>query len=128
MSWEPRDRVLEILYEADRRPNSNPDTEELAPRTARLVSGVLASQEELDSLITEISDGWRVERMPAVDRAVLRLGAYELIHEPETPIGAVIDEAVRLAKKYSTGDSGAFVNGVLSALAQRHRGQDSEEE
>ena len=60
--------------------------------------------------------------MPAMDRAVLRLGAYELVHEPETPTAVVIDEAVELAKQYSTEDSGRFVNGVLSSIAATSRG------
>jgi N utilization substance protein B len=58
--------------------------------------------------------------MPVVDRAILRLGLYELRHEPETPVAVVVSEAVRLAKTYSTEKSGAFVNGVLAALAEHH--------
>ena len=60
---------------------------------------------------------WQLSRMPALDRAILRLGAFELAHRPDVPTAAVINEAVELAKEYSTDDSGRFVNGVLSAVA-----------
>jgi N utilization substance protein B len=70
----------------------------------------------LDAEIGAVSSGWRIERMPAVDRAILRLALYELRHT-DTPLGVVIDEAVELAKRYSTERSGAFVNGVLAKLA-----------
>lgn len=127
MSREPRDRVLEVLYELDRRPDATPDLDEMAPRAARMANGVLSRTEELDALIADVSEGWSVERMPVIDRSVLRLGVYELVHERNTPVGVVIDEAVRLAKKYSTGESASFVNGVLSSLALRHREQPEEE-
>ncbi len=120
--------MLEALYEVDRRRDAEPDTSEMSAKAVRLVTGVLQRREELDQLISEVSDGWRVERMPVVDRAVLRLGLYELIYEPSTPVGVIVDEAVRLAKRYSTGESGGFVNGVLSTLAIRHRAQPTEEE
>jgi len=66
--------------------------------------------------------GWELERMAAVDRAVLRLAVYELLEEPEVPLAVVIDEAVALAGQYSTEDSGRFVNGVLSTVAAKVRG------
>ena len=72
-------------------------------------------KEELDRAISDVSSSWRIERMPAVDRALLRLAAYELLHTA-TPKGVVISEAVSLAKEYSTARSGAFINGVLSAI------------
>ena len=87
----------------------------LSARARKLVSGVWESRRELDKEIAAASTGWRLERMPAVDRAVLRLALFELRHT-ETPVGVVISEAVELAKQYSTARSGAFVNGVLAAL------------
>ena len=65
--------------------------------------------------------GWEVERMPVLDRSILRLATYELIAEPEVPVAVVIDEAVELAKQYSTEFSGGFVNGVLSTIARQVR-------
>jgi N utilization substance protein B len=86
-----------------------------------LLEGVAKHQDELDALLGEYSEHWSVERMPAVDRAVLRLGCYELAHEPEVPTAVVITEAVELAKQYSTKDSGRFVNGLLARIAQQVR-------
>ena len=116
---EPRDLALEALYEADQRDLTH-TTADLPPKAARLVEGVLSHLRELDAEIDAASEHWRVARMPVVDRAILRLGLYELRHEPETPVAVVVSEAVRLAKIYSTEKSGAFVNGVLAALAEHH--------
>ena len=92
----------------------------LDPETAnfarRLFSGSLSSLEKIDSAISAKATNWKLSRMPAVDRNILRLAAYELFVEPETPVAAVIDEAIELAKKYSTDDSPAFVNGILDQL------------
>ncbi len=90
-----------------------------------MVKGVLEQQRELDQAIDRASVGWKVERMPVVDRAVLRLALYELRFEPSTPMAVVIDEAVELAKTYSTERSGRFVNGVLSKLAPEERAAES---
>lgn len=112
---EPRDQALGILYQTDRTGDPG-DLSLVSSRVRTLVSGVLANGEELDEAIGRASDHWSVERMPVVDRAILRLGLYELREVPETPPAVVINEAVRLAKTYSTQRSGMFVNGVLSAL------------
>ena len=111
-----RDEVLEALYEADLR-GMPPDVEGLDELGAALASGVWAERAELDETLGAVSAEWRVERMPAVDRSVLRLGLWELRHRPELSAGVIISEAVRLAKAYSTLRSGAFVNGVLGRLA-----------
>ena len=86
-----------------------------------LVHGVEDHGGEIDGLLREYSEHWAVERMPAVDRAVLRLGCYELAHEPDVPTAVVISEAVDLAKQYSTKDSGRFVNGLLARIAEQVR-------
>jgi N utilization substance protein B len=83
---------------------------------------VLEHVRELDDDIDSASEHWRVQRMPVVDRAILRLGLYELRYEPDTPAAVVVAEAVRLAKTFSTERSGAFVNGVLATLAEKERG------
>ena len=113
---EPRERALEALYQADLRSVDDPAAG-LSGKARRFVEGVMAHRETLDGYIDDASDHWAVHRMAAVDRAVLRLGAYELAFEPTTPRAVVISEAVEMAKKYSTQRSGAFINGVLAALA-----------
>lgn len=87
------------------------------PYAVTLVDGIAEDAERIDELINEHSDGWSVARMPAMDRAVLRVATYELAYRSEIPIAVVLDEAVELAKEYSTEKSGRFVNGVLAALA-----------
>ncbi|MEO7836084.1 MAG: transcription antitermination factor NusB, partial [Acidimicrobiales bacterium] len=87
------------------------------PFVADLVHGVDAHQARIDGLITRFAIDWDVGRMPAIDRNVLRLAIYELLERPDVPVGAVISEAVELAKRYSTDDSGRFVNGVLASVA-----------
>ncbi len=94
----------------------------VASRTLQsLVYGVSKHKKELDEQITTLSAGWALDRQPAVDRNVLRIAIFELLHMPEIPAGVVINEAVDLAKKYSTADSGKFVNGVLGTLAAAQR-------
>ncbi|HUG74087.1 MAG TPA: transcription antitermination factor NusB [Acidimicrobiia bacterium] len=112
-----REAALHALYEADQRREGIPTLEGLSKRSTAIVSGVWGSRESLDGAIGDASTGWRVERMPPVDRNVLRIALWELRSRPEVPVPVVIAEAVRLAKTYSTARSGAFVNGVLSKLA-----------
>ena len=89
--------------------------------TVTLVRGVGDHRAELDEWLGTYSERWAVERMPAVDRAVLRIGSYELGWEPELPVGVVIDEAVELARQYSTADSGRFVHALLARIADQVR-------
>lgn len=114
---EARDRALLALYEMDQRRFDAPDVSGLSPKATRLVLGVMAHLEQIDAEIARLSTHWRPERMPVVDRAVLRLGAYELLHTAETPPAVVLAEATRLASTFSTEKSAPFVNGVLAALA-----------
>ncbi len=81
-----------------------------------LASGTLKDLQQIDSIIARFAIGWPPERQPAPDRNVLRLAIYELLHHPETPPGVVISEAVELAKKYNSDESGKFVNGVLASV------------
>ena len=83
----------------------------------KLALGATEKQDEIDRRVEELSSGWALERQAAVDRNILRLAAYELLYQDDVPIGAAINEAVELAQKYSTEESGRFVNGVLGALA-----------
>jgi len=82
-----------------------------------LVLGVMEHQARIDASITDHSTGWTIERMPVLDRNILRLATFELMHRQEVPTAVILDEAVELAKRFSTDDSGRFVNGVLSAIA-----------
>ena len=114
---EPRDRALEALYEADQRGAGPLGAEELTGKAGRIVEGVAEHLEEIDAAIAAKSTRWRPERMPVIDRAVLRIGVYELLFESDTPTGVVLSEATRLASAYSTEKSAPFVNGVLAAVA-----------
>lgn len=117
---EPRDLALECLYEIDSRA-PQPMRDDLPQRVLRMVSGVVGEAESLDIDIEAASEHWSVARMPLIDRAILRLGLWELRNEPGTPTSVVVSEAVRLANTYSTGRSGAFINGVLATLARSVR-------
>jgi N utilization substance protein B len=90
----------------------------------QLVKGIEAHHEEIDEAIREASTRWRLERMATVDRNVLRIGTYELVHRPDVPVRVVLDEAIELAKRFGGEDSSAFINGVLDRLAQTTRSEE----
>lgn len=85
-----------------------------------LVLGTLEHTGESDEALTPLLEGWTIERLPTIDRLLLRMGTFELRHQPLTPRPVIINEAVELAKRFSTEDSGRFVNGVLSALSKQN--------
>jgi transcription antitermination protein NusB len=119
---QARERAMELLYEADAKDVKPADVLadlpiEPAPFAVDLVNGVGQHQDELDRWISRFARDWALDRMPALDRALLRMGTYELAHRPDVPTGAVISEAVELAQRYSTDDSSRFVNGVLASIA-----------
>lgn len=95
------------------------DVEEAFTYARDLVQGTVDHLEEVNRLIREQADNWRLERMPAVDRNILRLAVYELLYERDIPHLVVVDEAIELAKKFSTDQSGRFVNGLLDGLLKR---------
>jgi transcription antitermination protein NusB len=124
-----RKRALEVLYEAEIR--GEPAAEVLDRRAVgagqplaeqafvdRLVEGVAEHRDRIDELIATYSVGWTLDRMPIVDRNILRLGAYELLWNDEVPDGVAISEAVALATELSTDESPRFVNGLLSRLLE----------
>jgi N utilization substance protein B len=123
---QARERALSLLYEAETK-GITPEVVlaalpvEPLPFATDLVAGVGANGEELDGYIRKYAKGWALERMPALDRAILRIGVFELIHRPDVPTGAVLSEAVELASRYSTEESGRFVNGVLAEIARQVR-------
>lgn len=103
--------VKEVL-EGKREVGEEPPSE----FTIQLVEGVLAHQPEIDRVISEYSEGWELDRMPVVDRNILRMSIFELFFMEDIPPGATIDEAVELAKGFSTQDSGKFINGLLGRV------------
>jgi len=119
-----RKRALDVLFESEQR-GVDPLATLAArmadgpvnPYTVTLVEGVAAHRAQLDEVIGSCAKGWTLDRMPAVDRTVLRLGTWELLYG-DVPPGVVIDEAVELAKTLSTDESPAFVNGVLAHVLQ----------
>lgn len=122
-----RKRALDVLFEADQRgldpvqvlaqrlPAADPPVPEYA---VTLVEGVVAHRERIDELLSTYSQGWTLDRMPAVDRAILRLGLFELLWADDVPDAVAVDEAVELAKALSTDDSPSFVNGLLGRLVR----------
>lgn len=123
---EAREQAVMLLYEAEQRSCSVSVLLEeraivSAELTSLLVDGVEGCMGSLDATISSHSRGWTIERMPALDRAILRLGIYELESRPDVPVAVVIDEAVELAKRFSTDDSGKFVNGILATVARTAR-------
>ncbi len=120
-----RKRALDILFAAELRGQSPAEALDTAiaegegptnDYTATLVRGVVANQAEIDELVAKASEGWSLERMPAVDRNVLRLGVFELLHVDDVPDGVAISEAMNLVRDLSTDESPAFVNGVLGSI------------
>ncbi len=134
---QSRQVALQVLYAADvgaRAPAEGPPTDEVFDRVAdnfelpegarafakELVFGTSARREELDELVSAHATNWRISRMSAVDRNILRLAAYELAHT-ETPTSVILDEAIELARRFGADPSPTFVNGVLDAVARTAR-------
>jgi len=122
-----RKRAIDILFEAEQR--KLPPVQVLADRiahadppvpeyTVTLVEGVSARLERLDEVLSTYSQGWTLDRMPAVDRALLRIGAYEVLFCDDVPDAVAVNEAVDLARSLSTDDSPAFVNGLLGRIVE----------
>ena len=122
-----RKRAVDVLYEADLRGLeavtllserlAAPEAAPVADYTVTLVEGIAANLRRIDEVLVEHAEGWTLDRMPAVDRAVLRLGLYELLWSEDVPPAVAIDESVELVKDLSTDDSPRFVNGVLGRIA-----------
>ena len=121
-----RERALGLLYEAETKGCSGSEVLAALPVpadefAAALVSAVDEHHERIDGLLAEFAKGWSVARMPALDRAALRMGAAELMTRPDVPTAVVLNETVDLAKRFSTDDSGRFVNGLLAKIATEVR-------
>jgi N utilization substance protein B len=129
---QARERALSLLYEAeskDQAPAAVLAALPVAPAdfATALVAGVGEHLAEVDGWITDYAKDWTIDRMPALDRALLRIGIFELLHRPDVPTGAVISEAVELAQRFSTDESSRFVNGMLARIAEAVRGASAAE-
>ena len=127
---EGREIALKVLYRQEVTGLTDPDIpgmEDARPEAidfaTELVRGVRAHLREIDDAIAAASEHWDISRMGAVDRTVLRIGVYETLRTPETPVGVIINEAVDTARKYSSEECGRFVNGVLDRIAREARGE-----
>ena len=123
---QARERALSLLYEAESKDIAPAAVlaalpVEPAPFAADVVAGVGQHLDELDKWISNYAKDWTIDRMPALDRALLRMGIFELLHRPDVPTGAVISEAVELAQRFSTDESSRFVNGMLARIAEAVR-------
>jgi len=122
---DARRLAVDILFQADVTATDGRSVmaewdeagEKIPPFAGRLVEGVSENLPELDRVIGAHAEGWRVQRMAALDRTILRVACYELLYPGDVPVAVAIDEAVRAAKELSTEDSGRFVNGILGKVA-----------
>lgn len=133
-----REMALQLLYEHDTTSElaqervdaflseraSEPETQDYS---RSLVAGVIEHRGELDVIIERVAEHWAINRMPVVDRNVLRLGAYELLYNPDVPAKVVINEAVELAKRFGSADSGRFVNAILDRIHKERTGPGTEQ-
>jgi N utilization substance protein B len=123
---EARERAIGLLYESEARELTVEVLLEEQPLTpanyvVAVLEGVESRRDEIDALINSHAEGWTVDRLPNVDRAILRLAIWELVAQLDVPAAVVMDEAVELAKEYSTERSSSFVNGVLDSVARQVR-------
>lgn len=120
LGHQPVEEVLEAALAQSRLEGGNRAYAE------ELVRGTLKHRTEIDGRLAALTTEWASDRQAVVDRNLLRLAAYELLFRPDAPVAVVVNEAIELAKKYSTAESGGFVNGVLGALARQPRGPQEE--
>jgi N utilization substance protein B len=122
-----RNRALDVLFEAEQRSVSAFDvlrsrrelTDQIVnPYTLEIVEGVVSQQTAIDEFLETYSQGWTLERMPSVDRIILRIGTWELLYNDDVPDGVAVSEAVALSKTLSTDESPSFINGLLGRLQQ----------
>jgi N utilization substance protein B len=131
-----REVALQVLYQVEQNPGMSADEirrfiqrrlledRKLCEFTEALIAGVHEHQTRIDTMISDLAENWRLDRMAAIDRNILRLGAYEMLFHPEVPAKVAINEALELAKRYSTAQSSRFVNGILDRMLQ-HQTQEA---
>lgn len=122
-----RKRALDLLYEAEIKGlplseiwQQRTEDEDLPanPYTEQLVLGIAVNLADIDSKISQVSTGWRLDRMSPVDRSILRIAVYEILHRPEVDVPVAINESVLLAKEISSDEAPSFINGVLGAISR----------
>ncbi|OGS21766.1 MAG: transcription antitermination factor NusB [Elusimicrobia bacterium RIFOXYA2_FULL_39_19] len=129
---EARETALKVLYLVDITKLTIPEAIDIVIGDAKthvhlitfmelIVFGTIENIKEIDSYINTYAENWNIARMSTVDRNIIRIGAFEILKTPETPISVIIDEAVEISKKYSTLDSGKFVNGILDKIKQERK-------
>lgn len=125
-----RECALQMLFQVDLTGGTSEDVflqfwkdqeagEQIRSFAERLVLGVVGNYQDLDAALAGSVENWRIERMAVVDRNVLRMGVYEILYEPETPPVVIIDEAIEVAKKFGSEESGSFINGILDDVRRR---------
>ncbi|NLH51063.1 MAG: transcription antitermination factor NusB [Myxococcales bacterium] len=117
----PIELVLDLFWRDIQVP---PEVREFSDR---LVYGVLANQKQIDDLLAQYSENWTLDRMTGVDRNILRVATFEILHCPEIPKNVTINEAVEIGKRFGTEDSGAFINGIIDKIARDFKGQEEPE-
>ena len=128
-----REVALQVLYQDDLNPKCNPavgddminrrlGSPELVEFARELVAGVRRNRDQLDQAIEQVAENWSLDRMAATDRNVIRLGAFEILHT-DTPDRVAVDEAVELAKRFGSAQSGPFINGILDQVMNRDSGE-----
>ena len=110
--------AVELLANAQTATEGRQNQDAIFDYAETLVRGVTSELSSLDARLQNLAEGWKLERMPNLDRALLRMGAWEILHNPEVPNEVAISEAVNLASEFSTDDSPKFINGVLARLAK----------
>ncbi len=123
---EARETILNILYAADNHGQSLTDYLDEQPVEPKqfvsdLVKGISTHLERIDSMIDQFAEGWSTERMPIIDKALLRMATYEVLYRLDIPIEAILSEAVALASEYSTEQSSRFINGVVASISEETR-------
>ena len=127
-----REFALQMLYQVDIRKAEpqpvmvgfwrahEPEAEDIQSFANQLVMGTIEHRDALDAIITSYADNWDLSRMAVIDRNILRLGTYELLHVQEVPAKVCINEAIELAKRFGDADSSKFINGILDAIHKKH--------
>jgi N utilization substance protein B len=127
-----REVALQVLYQLEQNAGARAEEvgwfikrrllgdRKLCEFTEGLIGGVKEHQAHIDTMISQVAENWRLDRMAAIDRNILRLGAYEMLFCPDIPAKVAINEALELAKRYSTAQSSRFVNGILDRVLQCH--------
>jgi N utilization substance protein B len=116
LTGSPADDVFRTFWTSQ---TDQTGAEDIRSFAERLVEGVVGARTRIDAVIAGSAENWRIERMPVVDRNVLRISIYEMLFEPDTPRLVSIDEAIEVAKRFGSGESGGFINGVLDDVRRR---------